>query len=151
MLSTYECGGLPPFHALTLPQFLLVSECFYTVTMIMLKVSLSIFLLRIMVKGWQRLIIYSAATLSVLFGISMFFWVTFQCGYVKNASVFINRISAGQCVSWDASLGMSYAYAGVITMTDLVFAILPWFMLRDTKMTTKAKITVGLILGLGAV
>jgi hypothetical protein len=131
-------------------QWLLVTEYFYILTMLVLKISLAIFFLRIIAKPWQRNLVYAAVTLSTLFNIGYFFFAVFQCGIPKGAFVFFIKKVSGKCINKAEILGVSYAHGAVTTFTDLIFAFLPVFMLHDTNMNRREKWTVGLILVLGA-
>ncbi|KAF2396227.1 hypothetical protein EJ06DRAFT_484040 [Trichodelitschia bisporula] len=132
-------------------NYLITAEVFYIVTMVTLKISLSIFFLRIMVKPWQRNTVYGAVACSTLFGLAYCLFAIFQCGYPKNAMVFFIRKLNDKCISTAQNLGMGYTHALITTLTDLIFAILPVAMLKSSNMTSREKWTVGLILIMGAV
>lgn len=65
---------------LIIPQWLVTAEVFYVLTMLVLKISLALFFLRIMVKRWQQKVVYVAITFSTLMSIGYFFFACFQCG-----------------------------------------------------------------------
>jgi hypothetical protein len=46
---------------------------------------------------------------------------------------------------------MNFAHNASSTLTDVVFFILPFFMLKDSRISLKDKIIVGFILALAAV
>jgi hypothetical protein len=130
---------------------LLVSEMFYILSMLFLKITLAIFFLRIMVSTWQRRIVYAAVGLSTTFNLGYLFFVIFQCGIPAGPSMFFIRRVTGQCTTSAQILGVSYAHAGITTTTDLIFGILPIPMLKHTTMNQREKITVSFILILAAV
>ena len=55
-----------------------------------------------------------------------------------------------KCVPASAQLGLLYEQAAVTTFTDFVLAAIPVPLLYHAKMNMRAKVSVGLILGLGA-
>jgi len=130
--------------------WLLVAELLYIATVTALKISLGIFLLRITVKRWQQYTIHAAMAISTLFGVAFFFFAIFQCGSFKDGHTFMIRKVSGRCLSKRIVLGMSYAHAGIVAATDLLFALLPIALLKDVEIKRKEKIVVGLILSFGA-
>jgi len=128
---------------LRLSQLLIVTECFYILTMIALKLSLAIFFLRVLVTRWQRWIIVTTITLSTLCGVFYFFFAIFQCGYFSNIAIFIHRMVRGQCASMSVGLGMNYAYAALATTSDWACVVIPIFVLRESTMPIRRKLVVG--------
>ncbi|KAF2669659.1 hypothetical protein BT63DRAFT_455645 [Microthyrium microscopicum] len=126
-------------------------EVFYILTMLMLKISLGIFFLRVTIQPACRKTIYAAMTLSTAYGVPYLFYTIFQCGYFPSAISFFQMKLAGQCVSKLSLLIMNYTHAATSTLTDVTFFILPFFMLRPSQIKTKDKIIVGFILALAAV
>jgi hypothetical protein len=118
--------------------------------MMALKISLGIFLLRVMIKPWEKHVIYAAITLSTLFSTAFFFFAVFQCGTVSSPFEFWLKRASDECVSKSQALGMNYTHAAITAVTDLTFAALPVAMIRRSKMVKKEKIIVGLILLMGA-
>jgi len=117
--------------------------------MIVLKISLAIFFLRIMVEKWQKRTIYAATASSTLAGAIFFFFSIFQCGTAKNSYVFLLRSISGECATPGTIVGIAYFNAAVITLTDLIFAFLPIPMLYKLHMNKRERWTVGFILVLG--
>jgi hypothetical protein len=110
--------------------------------MIFLKLSLAIFFLRIMVKRWQKWTIYAIAFVTTLMGTGYFFFSLFTCGFPVEAHLYWEKRIARKCASFASILGISYAHAGVNTLTDLLLAILPVTMVKKSKMNTKEKYVV---------
>lgn len=111
--------------------------------MIALKLSLTIFFLRVLITRWQRWIIVTTITLSTTFGVGYFFFAIFQCGYYYNINVFINRMVRGLCASMSVGLGMNYTYAALTTTSDWSCVVIPIFVLRESTMPLKRKLVVG--------
>jgi hypothetical protein len=130
---------------------MLISEHFYTLGILTLKISLGIFFLRIMVTKWQKWVIYITITISTVFGFSNFFFSVFQCGYFSSIWVFLERkATLEHCVSRQAGLAMGYTQSTISTGSDWMFAILPIFVLRNLHIGDKEKATVLFILSLAA-
>jgi hypothetical protein len=119
--------------------------------MLVLKISLALFFLRIMVKPWQKRVVYVAITIATLMSTGYFFFAIFQCGYTKaNAWVFFARKLSNQCITPTQIIAVSYTHGGITTLTDITFAALPLFMLRGSRMATRERWIVSFILVLGA-
>ncbi|TLD37179.1 hypothetical protein E2P81_ATG03991 [Venturia nashicola] len=131
-------------------NWLMTAEVFYVLTMLVLKISLGLFLLRIMVKRWQQQVVYVAMTTSTLMSTGYFFFACFQCGYTHgDAWTFFLRKLSNQCVTPEQIIVVSYTHAGITAATDLLFTALPLFMLRGSKVMGRERVIVSLILVLG--
>lgn len=118
--------------------------------MLVLKISLAIFFLRIIVKPWQKAFVCVSVGLSSIFNLFYFFFTVFQCGVPSSPYLFFIRQLTGQCITRAEVLGVGYAYGGITIYTDAMFAILPAFILRGTNMNVRERLTVGFILILAA-
>jgi hypothetical protein len=76
------------------------------------------------------------------------FFTIFLCG---NPNGFLLKSLENKCVSRTVQLGLAYEQCAVATITDWIFATLPFFILRDSKLDSRSKISVGFILMLGTV
>lgn len=128
--------------------WMVVDAC-YCATVLFLKISVGIFLLRIIIKKHQRWIVYGTMAVSTLVSTATMFFAIFQCGVPKGAGNYIMKRVFGQCVSGESVLGMTFTLACVTALSDFIFTILPIFILKDAKMNKRAKWSLGLILGLG--
>lgn len=115
--------------------------------MVTLKISLGIFFLRICVKNWQIYTIWVVMVISTAYGVVYAFVIIFQCG---NPSDYLTNRRSRECVPGPAQLGLAYSHAAVGAATDWIFAILPVFVLWVAKMDIRSKITVSIIILLGA-
>jgi hypothetical protein len=130
---------------------MLITEHFYTIGLMTLKISLGIFFLRVMITKWQKRVIYIAILISTVFGTSYFFYSVFRCGYFSNIWVFLERrVTMEHCVTVQSGLAMGYTQSAIATITDWTFAVLPIFVLRNVHMGDREKYTVFVILSLGA-
>lgn len=131
-------------------NWLLVAESFYVVTMCALKFSVAIFFLRVMVKPWQRNVVYVSVALATVMNIVYFFVIVFQCGTPHGGMWFLLQQLAQKCLTRSQFLGVSYTHGVVSSVTDIVFAVLPVVILRSSKLQAREKATVLLILSLAA-
>lgn len=117
--------------------------------MVILKISLGIFYLRIVVSQWQRRTVYATVGIAAAYGTYYFFAVLFSCGMPSN---FLMNALQGQC---SGTPGVRFAInmtAGLVNAgSDLILAVLPVFVIRKSCMPLPAKISACLVLLLGCV
>jgi hypothetical protein len=125
-------------------------ELAYISSTAVLKASIGIFLLRICVKRSQKLVIYAVMGVVAVFSTFYFFLIVFQCTPVV---YFWTQYTGdtGTCVGVNVIPDASYAHAGVSAWADWTLGILPIFLVWDLKMNPRTKISVALILAIGAV
>lgn len=125
------------------------TECLYIWAMILLKISLGIFFLRITTYKWQRIAVYCSVIAAVIVGLAYFFFAIFQCGTPVTAlSQFYRRLQ-NQCVTDGQILAIGYFHAAVSTATDLLFCLIPIPMIYKSSLGKRNKLTVYFILSLG--
>jgi hypothetical protein len=112
-----------------------------------MKLSLGLFFLRVVIKKWLRKIIYVTMALSTAINIYHCFFVLFSCG---NPTLYLENTLLKKCVRKSVEVGLAYEQATVTTVTDWVFALMPIPLLWNATMDRRSKISVGLILSLGA-
>ncbi|KAF2097419.1 hypothetical protein NA57DRAFT_58009 [Rhizodiscina lignyota] len=127
----------------------IIVDAFYCATQTMLKISVGIFLLRVIIRKHHRWIVYGVMAISTVWGVATMIFAIFQCGVPKSAELYVEKRIFNECVSPPSVLGMSFVLGGVTALSDVTFTVLPIFILRDAKMNKRAKISLGIILGLG--
>ena len=130
------------------PQQMLITEYFYPLTMLLLKVSIGYFFLRIIEVSWQRRVVWAVMVVSIVANIGYFFFLLFQCGKPAGGEDFLQRQLARQCISTEGANGIIYTHGVLDTLSDVVFASLPYFLLKDSMMNKREKWSTGLILAL---
>ncbi|CAD0108915.1 unnamed protein product [Aureobasidium uvarum] len=120
----------------------------YILTTISLKISLAIFFLRIVIRPWQRRIIYTVTGVYTVYATAFAFVAVFQCGIPTN---FLIKEATGVCISDDILQPLNYVHASLNAISDWTFACLPVLVLWNAKIPRSAKISSGLLLSLGAV
>lgn len=117
-------------------------------TIIFLKISLTIFFLRILVNKQQRLILYVALTVTVGFGAFHLGWIIFQCGVPKNAETILTKSLSGKCLPADASIGVNYAHSSINLIVDLAVTAISIATVWKTHLTFREKLTISFLFGL---
>ncbi|CAG5142597.1 uncharacterized protein ALTATR162_LOCUS1182 [Alternaria atra] len=138
--------GLDQLQSLT--KWVVVSEATYIITVMIVKISLAIFFLRIMVKRCHFILVYVTVGVNIISSASAFFYCFFRCGpslekYAMNQLI-------NECASRDLDLFMAYQQAAFSTFTDVVFLLLPVPILWYANMDKRSKFSVGFILCLAA-
>ncbi|CAI6100397.1 unnamed protein product [Clonostachys chloroleuca] len=120
----------------------------YIVLMLLIKLSIGFFLLRITIHmtAYVRIIRASLALIFISSAV-VFFWNIFQCIPVEKQWDY--RIMYGQCVQPDEIVVVAYVMSAITIVTDFFYALIPIPMVWKVKMTIQAKATVVLILGMG--
>lgn len=117
--------------------------------MIMIKVSIGLFLLRITINKIQRWIIYIVMGLTVLTGLVFFFVTLLQCTPI---SFFWDKFTqTGSCINVDIIIALTFLYSVVSVICDFAFAILPVFLVWDLNMSFNTRLVLVPILGMACV
>ncbi|KAI0119343.1 hypothetical protein F4814DRAFT_458649 [Daldinia grandis] len=124
------------------------SEITYGTTMILTKMSIAAFLLRVTPHKVHRWIIYTAAALTCAAGLALVFIVMFQC---KPVSLLWYKDQPGSCLPADAIITSTYCYSAFAILTDFTFTLLPLYLIWKLQMKLKSKIVLGPIMCLAFV
>ncbi|KAL6855743.1 hypothetical protein J3F83DRAFT_764119 [Trichoderma novae-zelandiae] len=119
----------------------------YVINMMFIKLSIGIFLLRVSARKVYNYIICISLVIIAIWSLAIFFYDIFQCSPVQKQWDF--RIQGGKCASPNDIIAGAYAISVMTIASDWLYALLPIPMLWSVKMTSQAKATVILILGLG--
>ena len=128
-------------------QLFFVDELFYSVNVTAIKISITLFLFRILVRPVHKKILYVALTIGCLFTTALFLQVLFQCRPVPK---YWMPELPGSCVNPNITVGFAYGYTAINISTDLVLAIVPIFIVRELQMNRRTKIGASIILTMGA-
>ncbi|KAF3761702.1 hypothetical protein M406DRAFT_221189, partial [Cryphonectria parasitica EP155] len=118
----------------------------YCWTMILSKISIGLFLVRIIVKKITLHVIYLAMFLSVVTGLIFFFVAVLQCTPV---SYFWNKTQPGSCISVDIIIDMTFLYTALNIVCDFSFALMPIFIIRNLNMPKRMKMATIPLLSMG--
>ncbi|KAJ4356956.1 hypothetical protein N0V95_002899 [Ascochyta clinopodiicola] len=122
---------------------------FYCCSMILSKISIGCFLLRISVKRIHTWIIYAAMFVST-FACTAFFFVTlFQCHPVR---FFWNKtLEDGTCIDNRVIIALGFVYSIFSIIADFTFALLPAFLVWNLQLKRRTKIALIPLLTMGCV
>lgn len=117
--------------------------------MILSKLSIGAFLLRIVVAKLHRWILYTAIFINILTGLIFFFVTMLQCNPI---SYFWNKeTQTGTCISIDIIIVLTYIYSAFNIICDFTFALLPIAIVQGLNMHRRLKIAIVPLLGMGCI
>lgn len=136
------------FHTDNL-QFFFFFEVFYCAAIIPIKLSISFMLIRIASR--RKTYIYSLYAVSAMFvvmNLIALLYIIFQCAPVSYA--WDQSTPGGKCNPSQTLADIYYATTAINIATDWFCALLPIPLLWNVQLNRNAKLSVGVILGLGA-
>ncbi|KAF4302268.1 hypothetical protein GTA08_BOTSDO09632 [Botryosphaeria dothidea] len=161
MFTTCALGGirygtgrhmtsLTPDSAMRALRYWWLCYVAYTTTMLLAKISIGFFLLRVTVEHIHIWIIWSAMAITAATGIVFFFVTVLQCSPV---SFFWSRAVGGKgtCLDMEVIVALTYFYSAISALCDFTFGILPIFMLWNLNMSRTTKIAVAPILSMACI
>jgi hypothetical protein len=121
----------------------------YVASSALLKFSIGVFLMRIAVKRVQIIIIWFVMGIVGVFSVFYFFLIIFQCHPV---AYFWGKYSGleGSCISPVIIADSTYAHSAVSCFADWTLGTLPISMVWGLNMNPRTKLSVAIILALGA-
>jgi Fungal rhodopsin domain len=125
-----------------------MGEIFYTITTLLIRLSIGFYLLRICILKLHLWIIKITMSVITLLSVLYFVFVTAQYNPVN---YFWLQFSGGKgkCFSALTVQNITISYAVFAAITDIVFGVLPIFVIWNLKMNRRAKMVVGGLLALG--
>ncbi|KAH8596829.1 hypothetical protein B0O99DRAFT_94649 [Bisporella sp. PMI_857] len=130
-----------------------IAELAYVASTTVLKISIGFFLLRVCVRKVQRTIIWVVVGIVTIYSCYYFIVIIFQClpvSYFWNRFNFSNLPEKGKCISDGMVAGSTYTHSALSIIADWTLGILPIFVVWELKMNPRTKVSVAIILGLGA-
>ncbi|PYH87383.1 hypothetical protein BO71DRAFT_367420 [Aspergillus ellipticus CBS 707.79] len=112
----------------------------------LVKISIGLFLLRFAPRKGYKIFIWVVIVLMLLYTTICFFTLIFQCEDMR--SIWDMSVKS-KCFKPIQLLTLSYTNTALNILTDLIFAILPAFMLRHLQVNRRNKASLVCILGLG--
>ncbi|XMA16452.1 hypothetical protein WAI453_009243 [Rhynchosporium graminicola] len=125
-------------------------EPVYVLSNMALKVSIGIMLYRIAVSKIHRVIIWTVMIVHTVYGTFFFLLFVLQC---RPSAYFWTKYTGGKgsCINPIITVDATYGYSAVSCWTDWTMAILPVFLIWNLQMNIRTKISVAMILSMGAV
>jgi hypothetical protein len=144
------CVQLPSVqaHELMSMQYLTASFALYAATMMILKVSLGLFYLRVSVATWQRWTVYITLAISTTFGTFYFFVAIFQCG---NPADFLIHAIEGKCGNVKAVTPVNITATVINAVSSLVLVGLPIALIRQARLPMRVKLGGYAVVAIGSV
>ncbi|CZT52125.1 uncharacterized protein RSE6_13380 [Rhynchosporium secalis] len=132
----------------TVMKYWYTFELIYIITSLLIRLSIGYFLLRICYLRAQLLIIRLTMIIMTLGSILYFSFMVFQC---RPVAFFWLRFSGGQgrCFSGRTMADVTIVYSVLSAVVDLLFGILPMFVVARLMMDVRAKCVMGVLLTLG--
>lgn len=124
------------------------SESAYVATIFVMKISVGIFFIRIVVKRWQRILIYTTLVVAGISSAGSFFYVLFRCG--PDMDQYVLRQLNDKCTPRNLDRFFAFQHASFAFLTDCIFVLLPIAILWNSNMSRRSKLSVGFILSLAA-
>ncbi|KAK2782074.1 hypothetical protein FQN52_001228 [Onygenales sp. PD_12] len=137
-------------HPQDIPSAILleaIGQIFAVLGMAVAKWSLGLFLLRIVVKIWQQVVIWTVMLMLMGASISLVFCFMLQCS--PPAYLWDRAIEGGHCDV--PMLPVSIVYATACVFTDFFFALLPWVFIWRLQMSKREKLTILFSMSLGLI
>ncbi|KAF4151932.1 hypothetical protein CNMCM8927_002454 [Aspergillus lentulus] len=142
---------LTPEHRARAMEYWFLCDIGYVISSILCKISVAIFLLRVMVRPTHRRIMYAVTALTVIVGFIFFVYMLIQCSPV---SYFWTRMlgdTSGKCGYVDAIIIMLYLFSVSSALFDLTVGLLPILLVRNLQMNKRTKIAVAGLLGMACI
>jgi hypothetical protein len=118
----------------------------YPFTTILLKLSISLFLLKLALSRRLQWTIYATCTLYTATGLAFFLTGVLRCRPIQRAwDISYN----GECIPQEQENAVIYTNAAIAAGTDWIFALLPMWMVWNTPLKRKVKVVICFLLGLG--
>lgn len=128
-------------------QWQALATATYIFNMMLIKLSIGFFLIRLAVQKRYKYTVYASMVIVLIWSLALFFWDIFQCSPVQ--AQWDYTIPNLKCVSAQEIVNAAYALSVMTIVTDWLYALLPIPMIWKVKMNTQTKATVVVILGLG--
>ncbi|KAL3449057.1 hypothetical protein BJX65DRAFT_273999 [Aspergillus insuetus] len=142
---------LTPEHASIAMEYWFLAEVAYAISSVLAKISVCIFLLRVMLFPCHRATLYTVTTVVVTTGIIFFILLVAQCSPV---SFFWTRMAgdtSGRCRYIDPIAIMFYIFSAASALFDLTVGLLPIILVRKLQMNIQTKAAVVGLLGMACV
>ncbi|KAK7747483.1 hypothetical protein SLS53_001738 [Cytospora paraplurivora] len=134
-------------------KYWLYCYIWYCWTMILSKISIAIFLLRIIVEKIHLWLIYVALFINVLSGLVFFFVTLLQCHPLTYfwEQYLPDKVGSGSCISSDIIIALTYLYSSLNIICDFTFALLPIVIVKGLNMNKRLKIAIIPLLSMGCI
>lgn len=129
--------------------YIQLSEVFYILCTTLLKVSLGLFFLRVLTAPWQTRIFHTLLAISTIYGLIYILITIFQCG--NPSKLADSLLGSPKCLPGPFLLATGYLYGAINILADWTFVLIPISVLVSSDLDRKSKISVSIVMALGAV
>jgi hypothetical protein len=143
--SAYEVCKRIPQHRLILWQALMTFQILYCASLIFIKSSICVALIRLVISKRLLYTLYAILTLSASYGFIAMMTVLLQCRPLKATW----DPSAGTCSNGAIIVRLSYFVTACSITTDFACAVMPFVILWNLQMRKRLKFTIAAMLSLG--
>lgn len=130
-------------------QYRWLGEWIYVVTSILVKITVSILLLRICSKPWHKVVIYVTLAVVVVWNTIYTFLAAFQCVPVQHFWERLSDPAGGSCLNEEIITGTTYAAAAINCIADWILGLLPIALVWSLELNRRTKASIAGILALG--
>ncbi|KAF2154872.1 hypothetical protein K461DRAFT_276037 [Myriangium duriaei CBS 260.36] len=137
-----------------LVQVIRYSNAIYTLTMILMKVSVAIFFLKLFAISfkWQRMSIIILTGISIAMGLAYLIFTIASCGImVQSQKTTPLKTGTDWCPTQQIFVDFSIAWSFINAITDFVFAGLAVNVIWGAKMNRSTKISAAVLVCLGCI
>jgi hypothetical protein len=113
-----------------------------------MRLSLGFFLVRLCTARRYLYTVYATIGLSAANTVATFFCTTFQCNPVNFFWLQFSG-AAGACLPAKMVQDIAIGSSAIVVVVDMIFGILPIFLIWNLQMNRKAKIIAGCLLAVG--
>ncbi|KAG0647852.1 hypothetical protein D0Z07_5956 [Hyphodiscus hymeniophilus] len=130
-------------------QWWFFCEPIFVLASMAIKFSIGIYLVRIAQKRAHRWVLWTAIVVMEVFSFFFFFLFIFQC---TPSNYFWTQLTGGKgsCINLDTLVDITYTYSAIACATDWLYAIMPMLILWDVEMNIRTKVSVAILIGMGA-
>jgi len=145
-----HASALPPTEIPVGLKWWWACEPVYVLSNMALKFSIGIMLLRIAVSRTHKTIIWTVVIILELYGLAYFLLFVMQC---LPSSYFWTRYTGGKgtCIDPTITVNATYAYSAISCAADWTLGLLPISLVWNLNMNPRTKLSVALILAMGAI
>ncbi len=126
-------------------------EITYVLTTCLVKVYIGIFLGQICIQRSQIIVIWSMCVAFTTFSVYFLFILMFQCRPISYFWIRFIPGSPGSCLPSKIVVDSNYAHSVLSATVDWTLGIIPIFIVWNLNLNLRSKISVAVILALGAV
>jgi len=123
-------------------------EIFYSLSTVLIRLSISVFLIRICLRRIYKIIIYVTVAIVLIFSTFYVFLILFQCSPVD---FFWNQYKGekGHCINPAYITNATIAHSAISFTADWVFGFLPIALIWNLQLNKRTKISIAGVLSLG--